>query len=218
MKRISLHRFQPSSGYLRGYDFHEKMEKKNLLGILKAIYNDLHNRNGVNLYVEHLIRNLPRHFGMHIREKWYGRRFKRCGGNLHVLPGAYIINPHLVECGDNFFIGINNYIQAGGGIVCGNNVMMGPYAMIWTQNHIFADYRKPIWKQGYEYKPVKIGNDVWIGANVFIMPGANIGNGCVISANSVVGAKSYPDGSIIAGNPARKIGERDIPRISQEKE
>ena len=66
----------------------------------------------------------------------------------------------------------------------------------------------PVWQQGYDNKSVKIGNDVWIGANAFIMPGTILGDKCIVSAHSVVGARQYPSGTILAGHPARKIGNR----------
>lgn len=179
-----------------------------MIDLLKTLYNDLAVSGGINLYIDHFIRNIPRGFGMHIRERWYRKRFKKCGLNLHVLEGTYIVNPKNIECGNNFFIGINNYIQAGGGLKVGDNVMMGPYAKIWTQNHNYKEPNTPVWMQGYEYKEVIIGDDVWLGANTFIMPGTIIRNGCIIAANSVVGAKDYKEGLILAGNPARKIGER----------
>ena len=55
-------------------------------------------------------------------------------------------------------------------------------------------------------KPVHIGNDCWIGANVTILPGVTIGNNCVIGAGSVV-TRSIPDNSFAAGNPCRVIRE-----------
>lgn len=156
----------------------------------------------------YFIRDIPGAFGIMIRRDYYKKLFKHAGEDLNVLPGTYIINPQNIECGYKLSIGICNYIQAGGGIIFGNNVMMGPYAKTWTQIHKYERTDVPIKRQGYDYRPVKIGNDVWIGANAFIMPGAVIGDHCIISACSVVGAKTYPNGIILAGNPARKIGER----------
>ena len=175
---------------------------------LKRIYWDLKAKHGRNHYVEHFLRNFPLGFGMYLRERWYSKQFKNCGPNLHILPGTYIIHPNKVTCGENVSIGINNYIQAAGGFEIGSDSMLGPYAKIWTQNHVYDDYNTPIWKQGYEVKPVVIGNDVWLGANVFVMPGAIIRDKCIVSANSVIGGKEYPEGYILAGYPARKIGER----------
>jgi acetyltransferase-like isoleucine patch superfamily enzyme len=110
--------------------------------------------------------------------------------------------------GENVHFGVDSYIQAGGRIRVGDFTEMGPGVKIWSQNHLFDDPEQVLEGAGYEYKPVSIGRNVWIGANAFIMPGVDIEDGCVISAGAVVGVKKWPSNSIIAGNPARKIGER----------
>lgn len=179
-----------------------------MIEALKRIYWDISKKSGRLFLLEHFLRNLPSGFGMYVRERYYSKRFLAAGKKMDILPGTYIIHPEKIECGDYFKIGINNYIQAGGGLRCGDHVMLGPYAKIWTQNHIITNPDMPIWQQGYEKKRVEIGNDVWIGASAFIMPGAIIEDGCVISAGSIVGGKRYLAGSILAGNPARKIGQR----------
>lgn len=176
--------------------------------IIKQLYWDLRSPGDRDQYVSYLIRNFPGNVGAMIRRAWFSKRFKRCGKNLNVLPGTYIVNPQCIECGDNVFIGVCNYIQAGGGVVLGSDVLIGPYAKIWTQNHNYKDFLTPVHLQGYSFNPVEIGNDVWIGANVFIMPGTRIGSKSIVSANSVLSAKDYPEGSILAGYPARKIGAR----------
>ena len=56
-------------------------------------------------------------------------------------------------------------------------------------------------------KDTRVGNDVWIGYNATLLPGVQIGDGCVVGARSVV-TRDYPPYSIIAGNPARLIRPR----------
>lgn len=175
---------------------------------MRRLYWDLSTKNGRHQYIEHFLRNIPSEFGIYLRRRWYKKRFKKIGPNFNVLTGIFFIHPDKIECGNNIFWGINSYIQAAGGLVLGSDVMLGPYVKIWTQNHIYKDIDIPIWRQGYEYKKVIIGNDVWLGANVFVMPGAKIGDKCIVSANSVLGGKEYPENSILAGYPARKIGVR----------
>lgn len=64
-------------------------------------------------------------------------------------------------------------------------------------------------KQGFsEEKPVFIGNDVWIGGHVIILPGVNVGNGSIIGAGSVV-TRDVPDYAIVGGNPAQIIKFRN---------
>ena len=94
------------------------------------------------------------------------------------------------------------------GTCIGDYTLLGPGVKVWSTNHVFADPDRHIRDQGAEYKEVVIGRDVWIGSNAFIMPGTNLGDGCIVSAGSVVGAKKYPPYSILMGNPARVIGNR----------
>lgn len=118
--------------------------------------------------------------------------------------GLYInknatLSPTLV-IGNNSGIGANSII--GRGTTIGDNVMMGPECYIYTRNHTFSRTDIPMREQGMQdFKPVTIGNDVWIGARVTILPGVKIGNGCIIGAGSVV-TKNLPDYAIGGGNPA----------------
>jgi acetyltransferase-like isoleucine patch superfamily enzyme len=127
------------------------------------------------------------------------------------MEGVYIRNINKLAVGHNVYFGVNSFVQAAGGVSIGDYVLVGPGTKIWSANHRYDDLDKPIIEQGYDFKKVTIGNNVWIGANVFVMPGAQIGDGVVISAGSVVGGKAYPPNAILAGNPARRIGERTIP-------
>jgi len=112
-----------------------------------------------------------------------------------------------LKIGNN--VGVNHYCFIGvrGNITIGNNVIFGPRVNIFSENHIFNRLDIPIKNQGIEKKDTIIGNDVWIGASVSIMPGVKIGNGCVIAAGSVV-TKDIPDFSVIAGVPAKIIKNR----------
>jgi len=179
-----------------------------MIKLLKYLYRDITSKSKRNLYFAWFFRDLPGEFGIYLRRKWYSRLFKGCGENLRILPGTIILHPEMIECGDNVSFGVYNYVQAAGGVVIGDDVMMGPYVKIWTQNHNYDKTDVPVHQQGYKYKRVVIGDDVWIGANAFIMPGTELGDKVIVSANSVVSAKKYPDWSILAGYPARKIGVR----------
>lgn len=63
----------------------------------------------------------------------------------------------------------------------------------------------PEWNWDFPAAPIRIGDDVWLGANVTILKGARIGRGCTVATGSVVLAGEYPDGSLLAGNPAKVI-------------
>ncbi|CZF80042.1 Putative acetyltransferase [Grimontia celer] len=119
------------------------------------------------------------------------------GGKLNIEKGAKI-SPD-IKVGKNSMLGENSRIY--GGVSLGENVLMGPDVKIYTRNHVIADRAIPILEQGDNFKPVTIGDDVWIGANVIILPGVSIGSGSVIGAGSVV-TKSVPEYKVVCGNPA----------------
>ena len=86
--------------------------------------------------------------------------------------------------------------------------MMGPECYIYTRSHSFDRTDIPMMEQGYgEVKPVVIGNDVWIGSRVTIMPGVHIGNGVIIGASAVV-TKDVPDYAVVGGSPAKTLKMR----------
>lgn len=127
-----------------------------------------------------------------------------CGTNVNIEKGAQFSSS--VSLGDNSGIGVNAIISSD--VTIGNDVMMGPECMIFTSNHGMEMVGVPMWKQhSSKSRPVVIGNDVWIGARVIILPGVHIGNGCVIGAGSVVTHDAEPY-SVLAGNQARKIRSR----------
>jgi len=95
----------------------------------------------------------------------------------------------LIEIGD--YVSFNNYCSLNSleKITIGERCIFGENVRIYDHNHKFRDLRKTIMEQGYATAPVTIGNDCWIGSNVTILKGVNIGNnvivgtGCVINQN-----------------------------------
>lgn len=106
------------------------------------------------------------------------------------------------------YIGPHSYWSAKGGIIIGDNVIIGPYSKLWTYNHDFRDSSYIPYGGNDILKKVIIGDHVWIGMNVTILPGTTIGHGAVISAGSVLHGYIEPL-SIVAGNLATIIGYRD---------
>ncbi len=128
----------------------------------------------------------------------------RVGKNANIERNATICPE--VSIGDNSGVGINCIVA--NGVTIGDNVMMGQDCIIYTTNHNFSSTEIPMCEQGMtKRRPVTIGNDVWIGARVIILPGVTIGNGAVIGAGSIV-TKDVPDYVVAAGNPAKVIKSR----------
>lgn len=121
---------------------------------------------------------------------------------------CFIIPPFYTEFGKNTKIGKNVFInsccrfQDNGGIEIGDKTMIGPNVSIVTVNHDI----NPETRINATPKPVKIGKNVWIGADCTILPGVTIGDNSIIGAGSVV-TKNVPNNVIVAGNPAKVIKE-----------
>ncbi|MBE6583910.1 MAG: transferase [Ruminococcaceae bacterium] len=141
--------------------------------------------------------------------KWLRRTFakgiaKKCGKKVNIEHGAYF-TPGL-SIGDRSGVGIDCEIN--GPVTIGKDVMMGPEVVVYTSGHEFGSTDVPMMDQGFtETKPVVIGDDVWIGRRVIIMPGVTIGNGCIIGAGAVV-TKDVPDYSVVGGVPAKILKSR----------
>lgn len=186
-----------------------KRKDYSLKQILKRLFYDLADPFERQYYGLWLISQVPGLFGANLRGRYCAKRFKRAGKNLLVLPGCRFRSMENIEVGSNVTIGFDNFLQGLGGLVIGDNVLLGPGVKIWTVNHRYRNRDVLIRKQRQEKRSVLIGADVWIGANAFICPGVTLPMGCVVAAGAVVNIKNYKPYSIIAGNPARIIGFRD---------
>lgn len=128
----------------------------------------------------------------------------KCGKSLRVKRNADI--SMFIEIGNYSELGTNCIIQSNTTI--GDYVIMGPDVKIYTKNHGYHDILKPMALQPVISEYVKIGNDVWLGANVVITPGISIGNHVIVAAGAVV-TKNVPDYAIIGGVPAKIIKYRN---------
>ena len=138
-----------------------------------------------------------------IRNRLVKTYLKKCGNKIRVKSGAEIALNAIV--GNDSELGTRCMIQSN--VEIGNNVIMGPDVKIYTRNHRTERLDIPIQKQGKHYLKTVIGDDVWIGANVIILPGVTIGSHSVIAAGSIV-TKDTETYAIIGGNPARTIKKR----------
>ncbi|WAC04348.1 MAG: acyltransferase [Methanoregula sp.] len=115
----------------------------------------------------------------------------------------------VITIGDNVGLSTNVMVIAdcGGTIIIGSNVLIASNVIIRAANHNYKKRDELIINQGHSSGTIIIGDDVWIGSNAIILPDVNIGNGVVVAAGAVV-TKNIEPYSIVAGVPAKKIGER----------
>src|SRR6266540_2851291 len=132
---------------------------------------------------------------------------KRVGEGCFYLDFIVWLNGDRAELGDEIGFNYGCFVNAYGGLTIGDRTIFGPYTMVHTANHEWADITRPIPEQGWEAKPVEIGSDCWIGMGVAILPGVRIGEGCVVGAGSVV-TRDLEDYCIAAGVPAKPIKSR----------
>ena len=126
----------------------------------------------------------------------------KTGDNIHIEAPFHCDYGYNIEVGENFYANYNLIILDVGKVIIGKNAQIAPNVSIYTAGHpIHPESRN----SGYEYGiAVTIGDNVWIGGNVCIMPGVTIGSNVVIGAGSVV-TKDIQDNVIAAGNPCRVI-------------
>ena len=143
------------------------------------------------------------------RTKAMSKLFGSVGENAVILPVFNCDHGKNIHAGRNFLTNYNVTILDIAPVHIGDYVMIGPNTLITTVNHPLS----PLERRRHLgiAKPVSIGNDVWIGGNVTILPGVTIGNNVVIAAGAVV-TKDIPDNCVVGGIPARVIKsiENDI--------
>lgn len=110
--------------------------------------------------------------------------------------------------GEHVSIGTRSIIRGSGGVEIGKNSLLANQVELISANHIYKNPHVPIRLQGGEFKKIVIGEDVWLGTGVIVLPGVTIGNGAVIGAGAVV-TKDISSYSIAVGVPAKVIGKRE---------
>lgn len=117
--------------------------------------------------------------------------FKAYGKDIKIFGDALITGHHSIEMGNNIHIGDNLLIRGEGGLKIGNNIRISRNFTLYTINHNYEGVALP-YDSSYREKGVIIGNNVWIGMNVIVLPGAQIGDGVIVGAGTVVTGKVPP--------------------------
>ncbi len=135
--------------------------------------------------------------------------FRKCQIGARTVVESYsLINNAVGDLiiGSNSRIGVGNTVI--GPVWIGDYVQIGQHVLISGLNHKYENIDITIAEQGIEVSPVKINNNVWIGANAVILAGITIGEHCVVGAGSVV-TKDIPPFSVVVGNPAKVVKKWD---------
>jgi acetyltransferase-like isoleucine patch superfamily enzyme len=132
------------------------------------------------------------------------------GTEIYVHPPHSDFKSYVIRIGNNVHIGSHNIIGPRKSIVLEDNVLIGPHVMIGDHSHRYENVDVPIkMQEATEGRPIRIEQDSWIGANVFILPNVTVGRHSIIGANSVVN-RNIPPYSVVVGAPARVIKRYDF--------
>jgi maltose O-acetyltransferase len=134
--------------------------------------------------------------------KRFSRLLGACGSGVHFEPTFRCEFGCNIYIGNNFYANFDCVMLDGGGIYIGDNVLLAPRVGIYTSNHAIDPAKRAA--GGCFAKPVRIGNDVWIGAGAHLNPGVTIGDGSIVGSGSVV-TTDIPPRVIAAGVPCRVI-------------
>ena len=138
------------------------------------------------------------------REKLLKNLFGKTGEKIYIEPNFWCDYGYNISVGENFYMNHNCTILDAAKVEFGDNCFIAPNCGFYTAGHP-VDYK--LRNKGYEYaKPIKIGNNVWIGGNVIVLPGVTVGDNVTIGAGSIV-TKDIPSNVVAYGNPCKVIRE-----------
>lgn len=142
-----------------------------------------------------------------MRARFWKLFIKKMGKKVFIMDSCIISSPLGIEIGDHVCINHHTTISGKGSLKIGNFIMIGPNCNILTADHGSKNQTEPMMFQEIVYGPVEIEDDVWLGANVVILPNVKIGRGAIVGANAVV-TKNVPAFAIVGGVPAKLIRYR----------
>lgn len=146
------------------------------------------------------------------RHRFIKKILGECGENVHIEPDFWCDYGYRIKVGENFYANHGLIILDAGLVTFGDNVFIAPSCGFHTSGHPIDLERR---NRGLEYAyPIVVGDNVWIGAGVQVMPGVTIGSNVVIGGGSIV-IKDIPSNSVAVGNPCRVI--RQITDADREK-
>lgn len=140
------------------------------------------------------------------RETLLKKMLGKTGQNICIEPSFWCDYGYNIEVGENFYSNHNLVILDCAKVIFGNNVFIGPNCGFYTANHPIDVKQR---NEGLETAhPITVGDNVWFGGNVVVLPGVSIGNNAVIGAGSVV-TKDIPENVVAVGNPCKVVKNID---------
>lgn len=127
----------------------------------------------------------------------------KCGRNLQLGSLVTLLGTDRLAVGNDVYLARGTWLNAMGGLELADEVVLGPYVVISTAQHVFK--AGSVRFAGSIVRPIAIGRGSWLAAHAVVKCGVRIGAGCLVAANSVV-TKDVPDQSIVGGVPAKVIG------------
>ena len=168
----------------------------------------------IKYMTNHIVNHIPSYA---VRHSWYRNVLGwHIEPNVSILMGQYVQMAGVRSSGKKVFIGKGTVINwdcmlnTTGGLINGKNVSISAGVWLITGSHDMNDPTFPDF-----YKPIVIGDNVWIGMRATILPGVTIGEGAVVTAGAIVTRDVAPY-TVVGGVPAKMIKRREIqePRSS----
>ncbi len=189
--------------YMSQLAFENKTIFQKIINRIKTIWLEL-----VSGFLWWFVGEIPCHLFRRFFYRWSGMKIGS-GSTLHMRVRVY--DPSHIEIGEDSIIGEKTTLDgrrqlqnSQSYLKIGNHVDVASEVMIWNSEHdLNSSDMRPI------EEPVVIGDYTFIGPRAIILPGVTIGRGAVVAAGAVV-TKNVKSGSIVAGVPAKEIGQRDI--------
>lgn len=140
------------------------------------------------------------------RLKRLKKLFGRAGDDFMVVAPFFCDYGYNIEVGDHFFANTRMTVLDEAKVTFGDNIFIGPNCSFYTACHPLDPERR---NKGLEWaEPISVGDSVWFGGDVTVLPGVTIGSNVAIGAGSVV-THDIPDNCVAAGNPCRVLRKLD---------
>ena len=141
--------------------------------------------------------------GIALRHRHYAPYFLRLGRDVVIEEGCRFFHPERIVLEDDARIGPGAVVDGSGGLWIGRHARVGPHCFIYCVDHDSAEGPMAFHESNYNAASVRIGDNVLISANVTLMPGAQIGDGCFITAGALVPGEVFAPRARLYGVPAK---------------